>query len=176
MRYGRLVRNIIGLLAALATATGPLIAHFRVVPPLGGFALFALGGLVSVVTGLVSIVQVVRGAGLTLGGGLGVLAGLCFFGIASQGAGHPRINDFTTDPSDPPAFRFAATLAPNRGRDLGYPQAFAAVQHACCADLHPAKVAAPPRAAYDRALALATAHPDWTVTQADANGDRKSVV
>ena len=170
MRYGQLVRNAIGLVAALAMAIGPLIAHFRIVPPLGGFVVFALGGLVSVVTGLVSIVQGLRGRGLTLGGGLGVLAGVCFIGIASRGAGHPRINDFTTDPTDPPAFRFAATLPANQGRDLGYPQAFATIQHECCADLHPAKVPAPPRATYDRALALAMARPDWTVTQADGDG------
>jgi len=167
MRYGRPVRNAIGLLAALATALGPLVAHFGIAPPLGGFVLFALGGLVAVLTGLVSIVQLVRGKGLTLGGGLGVLAGLCFFGIASQGTGYPRINDFTTDPADPPTFRFAGTLGPNQGRDMGYPPAFAAIQHACCADLHPATLAVPPREAFERALAVAKARPDWTVTQAD---------
>lgn len=167
MRYGRRVRNTIGLVAVLATTLGPLLAHLAVVPPLGGFALFALGGLVSVLVGLVSVVQVVRGKGLTLGGGLGVLAGLVFFAIAGQGAGYPRINDFTTDPTDPPAFRAAGSLAPNQGRDMAYPPAFAAIQHECCADLHPAKVAAPPPEAFERALRFAKARPDWAVTQAD---------
>jgi len=167
MRYGRRMRNTIGLVAALASVSGPLVAHFAIAPPLTGFALFALGGMVSVVTGLVSVVQVVRGKGLTLGGGLGLLVGLCFVGIASRGAGLPRINDFTTDPTDPPAFRFAMTLGPNQGRDLGYPQAFAALQRECCADLRPAKVRGTPHDAYEHALRIAKGRPDWTVTQAD---------
>jgi uncharacterized protein (DUF1499 family) len=169
MRYGRRVRNAIGLGAVLAMAIGPLLAHFAVTRPLMGFVLFALGGLVALLTGLVSLVQLVRGRGLTIGGGLGVLAGLVFFLIARQGAGYPRINDFTTDPPDPPIFVFAATLPENAGRDLAYPASFAATQAECCADLHPAKLAAPPAAAYDRALRLATTMPTWQVTRADAS-------
>ena len=43
MRYGRPVRNAIGLLAVLAMLLGPLLAHVEVVPPLAGFGMFALG-------------------------------------------------------------------------------------------------------------------------------------
>ena len=85
---------------------GPLLAHFAVVPPLAGFAMFALGGIVAAIVGLVSLVQLVRGYGLTAGGALGLIAAVAFVFLAtSQGRGHPRINDFTTDPADPPAFR-----------------------------------------------------------------------
>lgn len=168
MRYGRPVRNAIGILAALAMAIGPLLSHFAVTPPLGGFAVFALGGLVAVLTGLVSLVQVARGRGLTTGGLLGCLAGLAFLWVASRAAGHPRINDFTTDLADPPVFLAATTAPANRGRDMSYPPEFAAVQRACCADLHPAKLAVLPSQAYDRALELAKAMPAWQVVRSDA--------
>jgi len=170
MRYGGLVRNIIGLLAVLAMALGPLIAHFSMAPPLAGFVPFALGGLVSIITGLVSLVQVIRGKPLTLGGGLGILAGLGFFAIALQGAGYPRINDFTTDPTDPPSYRFASALPQNAGRDMSYPKEFAVVQKECCADLHAAIVKVPPAAAFERALGVAKTMPSWTVTQTDPAG------
>ena len=147
--------------------TGPLVAHFGILPPFGGFILFAVGGIVSVVTGLVSLVQLVRGRGLTMGGGIGVVAAIVFFFIASRGAGHPRINDFTTDLTDPPAFTAAATLPQNTGRDLSYPPGFATIQRECCADLHPAKLRVPPAEAYERALKVAHAAPAWTVTRTD---------
>jgi uncharacterized protein (DUF1499 family) len=170
MRYGRRVRNAIGLVAVLAIVSGPLVAHFGVVPPLGGFAIFALGGLVSILVGIASVVQAVRGRGVTLGGALGIVAAIAFVGIASAGRGQPRINDFTTDTSDPPAFQQAMTVPQNAGRDLSYPRDFAAIQHDCCADLHPAKLAVPPAEAYERALRTAREMPAWTITRADPAG------
>ncbi len=170
MGYGRPVRNALGLVAALATVSGPLLAHFGVAPPLGGFVLFALGGIICVLVGLWSIVQLIRGRGLTFGGALGVLAGLAFFGIAYGGRGYPRINDFTTDTADPPAFQQAGTLPPNAGRDLSYPKEYAAIQQECCADLHPAKLSVPPAEAYERALRTARGMPTWTVTRSDPAG------
>lgn len=170
MRYGRRVRNAIGIVAVLAMVVGPFVAHFGLVPPLGGFAMFALGGLASLIVGLVSIVQLARGRGVTVGGMLGILAGIAFVGIASAGRGAPRINDFTTDTADPPTFEQAKTLPQNQGRDLSYPRDFAAIQQECCADLQPAKLAVSPAEAYERALKTARAMPAWTVTRADPAG------
>jgi uncharacterized protein (DUF1499 family) len=170
MRYGRPVRNAIGLLAVLAMILGPLLAHFEILPPLAGFATFALGGIVAAIVGLVSLVQLFRGYGLTAGGALGLVAAAAFVFIAvSQGGGHPRINDFTTDPADPPAFVHAKTIPANAGRDMTYPKDWAAIQRECCADLHPAVLALAPRDAYAKALAQARAMPAWSVTQEDAN-------
>jgi uncharacterized protein (DUF1499 family) len=170
MRYGRPVRNAIGLLAVLAMLLGPLLAHFEVVPSLAGFAMFALGGIVAALVGLVSLVQLFRGYGITAGGALGLIAAAAFVFIAtSQGGGHPRINDFTTDLADPPAFTHAKTLPANAGRDMAYPKDWAAIQHECCADLHPAVLATAPRDAYAKALATARAMPTWTITQEDAS-------
>jgi uncharacterized protein (DUF1499 family) len=147
--------------------SGPLVSHFGVTPPLGGFVLFALGGIIAVIVGLVSVVQLVRGRGLTIGGGLGLVVGIVFFAIVLQGRGYPRINDFTTDTADPPAFQQAATLPQNAGRDLSYPSAFAAIQRECCSDIHPAKLAVAPAEAYERALRTARARPTWTVIRTD---------
>jgi uncharacterized protein (DUF1499 family) len=168
MRYGAAMRNVIGIVAALSMAIGPLLSHFQVTPPLGGFAFFALGGLVATLTGLVSVVQAVRGKGLGTGGALGLVAGGLFLFFASKGAGTPRINDFTTDLADPPAYVAAATLPQNAGRDLSYPKDFAAIQRECCADLQPATLSVPPAAAYARVVKAAQAMPAWKVTRDDA--------
>jgi uncharacterized protein (DUF1499 family) len=170
MRYGRRVRNAIGLVAAAAAISGPLLAHFGVVKPLVGFALFALGGLVSIFIGLASLVQLVRGRRLTAGGALAVLIGVVFVAIASGGRGYPRINDFTTDMADPPAFEQAKTLPPNAGRDMSYPADYAAIQRECCADLHPVTLPVAPAEAYMRALRTARDMPTWTVTRSDPAG------
>jgi uncharacterized protein (DUF1499 family) len=168
MRYAPDVRNAVGLLAVLAMLLGPLAAHFAIVPPLAGFVLFALGGIVSIVVGLASLVQRARGRAMTAGGALGLVAALVFLGLASRGGGHPRINDFTTDPTDPPAFRHATSLPVNAGRDMAYPADYAQIQRECCADLHPARLRIPPAEAYATALAIARRTPSWTVVHEDA--------
>jgi uncharacterized protein (DUF1499 family) len=168
MRYGRRVRNAIGLVAVIAMLLGPVFANLGLVRPLAGFAMFALGGIVGLVTGIVSLIRLARGRRLTLGGGLAAAAGIVFLALATRSAGSPRINDFTTDPVDPPAFTFAATLEPNVGRDLSYPQDYAAIQRECCADLRPARLPVPPQAAYERAHRIAQSMPAWRITRADA--------
>lgn len=164
------MRSTIGLVAVAAMLVGPALAHFGVVPALMGFVPFALGGLVATVTGVVSLVQALRGRGLTTGGGVALLAGIGFLAAASQSAGAPRINDFTTDPADPPGFRHAATLPENGGRDMGYPADFAAEQQACCGDLQPARIKGTPAETFARVRSVAEGMPGWRVTQADANG------
>jgi len=161
------MRSTLGLLAASAFVLGPILAWLRVVPGLVGFVMFALGGLVALLVGIASLVGAARGRGLTSGGAAALVCGLVFVVIASRGRGAPRINDFTTDLADPPAFRNAATLPANAGRDMSYSPAFAVVQQACCADLHSARLAVPPADAFARARALAERMPTWTVTQAD---------
>src|SRR5439155_1761881 len=84
-----------------------------------------VGGLIALVVGLVRVVQAARGRAFGLGGVVTLIAGMAFLAIAVRGRGAPRINDFTTDLGDPPAFRNAVTLPANAGRDLVYPPAFA---------------------------------------------------
>lgn len=158
----------IGLIAGLCVLTGPLLGWLRLIPALGAFYLFLLGGLVSIIAALTALVSAARGRGFGAGRSLAILTALVFlftaFGI---GGSSSMINDFTTNLDDPPAFRKAATLAPNVGRELGYPADFADVQRSCCADLKPLRIATPPAAALERAESVARAMPTWTVTAVD---------
>lgn len=166
----------IGMLAGLAVLLGPLLGFLRVVPPLAAFALFAVGGLLAVVTGITALIASARGRGFGVGRTLALLAAMVFLFQAFGARGAPRINDFTTDPNDPPVFVFAATLPANAGRDLAYPASYAAIQRECCADLHAAKIAAPPEEALERAQRVAATMPSWKVTTVDpAKGTLEAV-
>jgi uncharacterized protein (DUF1499 family) len=167
---------MVGLLAGGAMLVGAVLAWLRVVPGMVGFGLYALGGLVCLVVAVGALVGVVRGRGMPLGGVVALAAGGMLVVSAMRGAGLPRTNDFTTDLGDPPAFRHATTLAPNAGRSLEYPAAFAAEQQACCADLRPARLAVAPAAAFARAQASAERMPSWVVTFSDpATGSIEAV-
>jgi len=165
------VMDVIALIAIVAVVAGPLLAWLRLVPALIGFYLFALGGLTSLIIGLATIVGLLRGRRYGGARTVGVLVGALFVFLAVRGSGGaPPINDFTTSLDDPPAFRHAATLPPNAGRDLSYPASFADTQRTCCSDLRSAKLAEPPGEATARAERVAAQMPQWTVTQVDRDG------
>ncbi|HEY8517500.1 MAG TPA: DUF1499 domain-containing protein [Candidatus Binatia bacterium] len=162
------VLDVIALLAILAAIAGPLLAWLRLVPALVGFYVMALGGLLSLLLAIGTVIGLVRGRRYGVARMLGLLVALVFVIVAVRGAGGaPPINDFTTDLDDPPAFRKAAMLPPNVGRDMSYPAAFAETQRACCADLRPLELAEPPAEALLRAVHVAARMPRWTVTQVD---------
>ncbi len=161
------LRNTLGVIAGMIFVIGPAIARLRLVPGLVGFGLFALGGIVAVVVGLISVIQSARGKGLGGGGAIALGVGVVFVALAARGRSVPMINDYTTDLTDPPALTHAATLSPNVGRDMSYPKAFADIQRGCCADLHPAHVRAGAPEAFTRAERLARSLPAWEVTWAD---------
>ncbi|HWP65286.1 MAG TPA: DUF1499 domain-containing protein [Candidatus Limnocylindria bacterium] len=156
---------------------GVALAWLRLVPALAGFALFALGGLVCLVASLAALVGLLRGRSVAPGGVVALAGAAVLIAAALPGMGVPRINDFTTDLADPPAFVAAAALAPNVGRSMDYPPAFAAEQRSCCADLRPARLSAPPAEAFARVQAVASAMPAWTVIASDpATGRLEAVV
>lgn len=166
----------IGMLAGLSVLLGPVLGFLRVVPPLAAFGLFALGGILAVITGLSALVASARGRSFGIGRTLALLAAMVFLLTAFGAGGAPRINDFTTNVADPPIFVFAATLPANAGRDLAYPAGYAEIQRDCCADLHAAKVAAPPDEALKRAERVAASMPSWKVTNVDpAKGTLEAV-
>lgn len=166
MRSGQKLSTL-GLIAGGLVIVGPLLAYLSVVRPLLGFALFALGGILSVLLAVGAIVRLVRGRGLTPGSATSLLVAAMFLGLIVSGSDHPRINDFTTDVEDPPALQFAATLPENLGRDMSYPPAFAALQQQCCGDLKSLEVREPQASALERARRLAAAQPTWRVTHSD---------
>ena len=160
----------IKLIAVVAFVVGPVLAWLGVVPPFGGFLIFALGGLLALIAGIAALVRLVRGRDVGAGGVAAMLAAVVFVLLAVRSAGAPRINDFTTDVADPPAFAHVT------GRDMTYPPRFAVVQQACCADLRPAHLPVPPAEAFARAQNAAARMPAWTVTHADpASGTIEAV-
>ena len=143
------------------------LAWLRVVPALAGFALFALGGLVCLVASIAAVIGLLRGRGLRFGGVVAFIGAGLLLVAARPGMGVPRINDYTTDLADPPAFTRAASLTANAGRDMTYPSAFAAEQRACCADLHPVHLSAAPAESFPRVQTVASGMPAWTVVASD---------
>jgi uncharacterized protein (DUF1499 family) len=145
--------------ALVLVVAGPLLANLGAIAPLQAFGLFALGSLL----GLVGLVLGGIGLRVTRGGvagrerawfavATGAVLVLVLLAAALPGRDLPRINDITTDPSDPPSFDAAADEAPNVGRDMGYDPTFAAIQREGYPDLAPVRLPVPPAAAYERAL------------------------
>lgn len=159
--------NRAGLAGGVAMLAGVALATAGLVPALAGFGLYALGGLVCIVATITALVRLVRRRAMGLGDVVALAGALLLIGPAMRGAGLPRINDFTTDLTDPPAFVHAATLPANVGRSLAYPSEFADQQRACCADLRAARLPQAPAAAFPRVEAAAIAMPDWVVTFRD---------
>jgi hypothetical protein len=128
---------------------------------------FALGGAPSR-RSIGTVIRLARGRRAGLGGGAAIVTAAWFLIIASRATGVPRINDFTTDLADPPAFHRAASLPANTGRDLAYPAEFVHVQQECCADLRPArlKVSARTRSSVPAAWPR---HAELTITATDAD-------
>jgi uncharacterized protein (DUF1499 family) len=156
------------LVALAAFVVGPILAHLGVVRPMVGFVIFALGGIGGLVAGIGALVALMRSRTLRPQQWAAAAIALFMVGKLGSSAGSPRINDFTTDPSDPPGFRHAASLPANAGRGMAYPAEFADQQKACCSDLRAAELATPLDAAFARARTTAAAMPSWTVTHEDA--------
>ncbi len=163
---------------------GPAIAMAGLSPPMVGFYVFLLGGLLglfAVVLGALGLLLTRPSTGRAGRGRalLGVGLGLVVLGLlASVGGGSrdvPPINDITTSPSDPPAFVAALDLGPNRGRDMAYPgEPFATQQRVGYPDLAPIAISRHPdqvfqdvsRAMQDQGLQITRRDPDTGALEA----------
>ena len=158
----------LGVAAVVAFVVGPVLAHLGILPALGGFAVFGLGGLLGIVATVVGIIGAVRGGGVGLGLVCGALVAVVFLAVASRGGKVPRINDITTDTTNPPQFVAAGSLPRNQGRDMAYPgPSFAEQQRAGYPDLAPLSVAGSPDDVYTRVEAAARQMPTWQITRND---------
>ena len=155
------------------TVAGVAGAHFGAVAPFAGFRAFLLGTLLALIGGILGAF----GLRATRGGVRGrdrawfaVIMGALALGFVLAGAlpgrGAPRINDFTTDPGDPPTFEYAVRDPETRGRDYSYPAGFAEQQRAAYPDLAPIHLDVAPREAYEAARAAAESL-GWHITLAD---------
>lgn len=144
--------NILEIVPALATFAAALV--FAGLAILFAFAAF-----------IVIWRQGISGLGRALLGlflGLALLAYPAYLGTRALKL--PPITDVTTDPTNPPRFDALARLRPRDRND--YPgAAVAALQRAAYPDIAPLELDAPPKVAYDAALALVTKR-KWTIADA----------
>jgi uncharacterized protein (DUF1499 family) len=163
----------IGGIGAIAALGGIGLIQAGVIPPMGGFALFALGtvvaGLGSTLLGLLGWVAARRDfeSGRRRQALTGLVVGMALLGAvfyaARDGQGLPRINDIATDVTDPPAFHPDTVSADPAGRDMAYPEGFAEQVRSAYPDLAPLDLAAPPAEAFTLALDTARAQ-GWQIT------------
>lgn len=159
----------LSLVAVLMLVLGPLLAFSGVLPGQRGLMLFALAapvGLVGLVAGIVTALRGrVREGVVAMA--LGMVCILVVLLPVIRSGGRPPINDISTDLEDAPGFIAAAGLPELQGQTLAYPEPFKPVVKQFYPDLRPLRVEAPPDVVFERAVALARAHPGWEVTRVD---------
>jgi uncharacterized protein (DUF1499 family) len=162
----------IAMAAAAAFVIGPLAAHFGVVPPLGGFVVFVIAGVVGLFNSVAGVIAFRRGARqralATIV--LSEIPALVLIYASAGGLGKPAINDITTDLAEPPNLLYAQGQPGNAGRDMVYPEAFKEVVQSAYPDLKPLALAEPPDQAFARALLLAQQRPGWEVGFVNGTG------
>lgn len=172
-RLGR-VSTWLGRLSVLAVLIGPLLAHFELVRPLTGFAVFGVGLLCAVLClllGLIALLIGPAGSRSATGGGMlpAVVVVLAVLSASGARTGIPRINDITTDTANPPAFVHAATLPENVGRDMAYPgESFAQQQREGYGEIEAVQVALPADETFRRVAAAARSMDGWVITREDS--------
>ena len=148
---------------------GPLGTRLGLWSFVAGLACFALSALLGVVAVVLSLVGGLRTgswarAGLTLAGGLALLAVPALQAVRAAGA--PPIHDITTDTTDPPPF-IAALRLREEARAVNSPDyggdEVAAQQHRAFPDIQPLVMTVPPQQAFDRVLAQVREF-GWQVT------------
>jgi uncharacterized protein (DUF1499 family) len=172
-RLGR-ISTWLGRLAVLSVIVGPTIAHFEIVAPIRGFAVFLVGVLFAALCLLLGILAFAMGPSgtraRTAGGMLpAVLVILTILAASGAGPGIPRINDITTDTANPPQFVHAGTLPENANRDMAYPgEGFARQQREGYGEIAGVTLASPPDDAFRRVASVARSMDGWVITREDA--------
>lgn len=156
----------LAIIALVLIVVGPALATVEVVPPMIGFVLYGLGGLLGVVAAIGGLVSLVRGRGARALVLAIVPAGV-FIASFATGMDAPPINDITTSLDDPPAFVNAPTMPENAGRDFAYREDFKEVVRTGYPDLQPLRLMKPPAEVYAAALDRVRAQ-GWAVTRDDA--------
>lgn len=156
----------VGVLGLVATAVGVGGAHFSVLPPMIGFALWALGGalgLAALVWGIVIKVRSsARGGALAAALGAPPFLAVAVTAAIMAGSAGPGINDITTDPGNPPMFDTTSEHGT-------YPVDFIEEAAAAYPDVKPLALPIPADAAVKVATEVAKSL-GWTVVDPGADG------
>src|SRR5574337_1165599 len=159
---GHRAASVLGAAAVVAFVSGPLLAHVDLVPPMVGFGLFGVGGLLGLSALVTGILATLRGGGLSSGLAAGAMVTAIFLTVAAPGRKFPPINDITTDTVNPPEFVAAGAIARNAARDMRYAgPALAAQQHAAYTTLAPLSLKTPADDAFRPGEAAARRMPGW---------------
>jgi uncharacterized protein (DUF1499 family) len=162
-----------GTLGVFAALLGPALIHVGALQPIGGFMVFGLGLVASLLGVLLApfALYATRASARRAGRGLAWLGLACaalllggVLGTRLPGSDLPRINDITTDLADPPAF---ASDPAGMGRDMSYPAGFAAEVKRGYPDLAPIRTGAEPTPALARAEETARGL-GWEVVSVDS--------
>lgn len=172
------------LLTAIAGALfvgGPLLAFFRLAPPLVGFALFAAHALFALVAALLAAISLFRQSGPDDLRGTAVAAlVLCLVFLVvlallvARSAGAPPIHDVATDLDEPPEFHALAAHPDNQRRDLSFPHgdpATAELVREHYPDLTPLTLDLPPDEVFELATRAAE-EVGWEVVDRDREAGR----
>jgi len=164
----------LGLFGLLAALIGPSGSTLGLLPPMAGFGLLLLGllfGALAILVGLGGLWHTRSGKTGRSRAVTGIVAGLLIVAAIAAGrsgtVSDATYNDITTDLSDPPTFVAAQRIEANAGRDLQYPQQYAAEQRQLYPDLAPIAFAAPPADAFRHVEATAESL-GWEITDRDA--------
>lgn len=158
---------------AATAVLGIAAIQIGVLPPLGGFYVFAFGtllcGSLGLVLGSVSILRTRKSYGkddqrralIATGLAAGLLAAV---GIGlSSGGSAPPINDITTDLGSPPSYASADDVPAYSGRDMAYPKHFVEQVRDSYPDLAPIESSLAAGDAYARAQ-IAARSLGWEIT------------
>ena len=171
-----------GSIAALAAALcGILGIQSRLLQPITGFYLFALGtlvgGLFALVVGLVAVFVTrhqTSGSGRKrawIASAIGLVLTALLTASALPGREFPPINDISTDLADPPTFAPARLVPAYADMDMSYPAEFVPVVQKGYPDLASLNLNVTPGAAY--ALSVEAAEGlGWEITQQDPGQGR----
>ena len=169
-----------GLAGLACVVIGILGIQARILAPMVGFGLFALGtavgGIVAIVLGGLALIRKshLRAEGdrkrATTATALGLALLAILFLSAGIGGGAPPINDITTDLNDPPPFAPAEAVSAYLERDMTYPPDFTAVVRSHYTELAPVDSELSPQAAYRQALSTAQAMGLTVVWQSPEEG------
>lgn len=166
--------NKITLLLALGSVGlcfgGMILAHLELVRPNTGGLLFALSALLGLgaFVGTAFVMFFTKNYGVALVGVAGLMPLVAVTTSIFGAFQHPRINDISTDLTDPPAYAKAPTLPDNAGRDFGFPPGNAALIKDHYTAVQPLALNLPQEQAYERALSVAKMHaPQWEITRED---------
>ncbi len=171
------VYTIAATISLILFTAGPGLAYLRVVPPITGFGLFALGCLLGVfvtIGGVVAMIRGKTGAVVAIWFMGAVPAGFLAYGMI-EGRSYPLLNDISTEVVYPPKFVHVTQLPENKDWDMTFPKDNAALISDKYPHIQTLPITAPLDDVFGRAQQLASGEADWTIVGTDTTEKRRTI-